>query len=115
MGFLACTLEKLNFYKKTCRVLLSDVVGQYLVSYLDLTNQVSQLTKHHNVIAYHKCHKEVAASAALLAFEPGEENCSDGLTKVLVSQAFHKFLSAVLYLVDYPSGWRSKQCKDGGL
>jgi len=32
------------------------------------TNPVLQLTKHHNAIAYHKCHKEVAASAALLAF-----------------------------------------------
>jgi len=63
----------------------------------NVTNPVLQLTKHHNAIAYHKCHEEVAAGAALLAFEPGKENCSDRLTKILVGQAFQKFLSAVLY------------------
>jgi len=36
----------------------------------NVTNPVSQLTKHHNAITYHKCHEEVAAGAALLAFEP---------------------------------------------
>ncbi len=63
----------------------------------NVTNPVSQLTKHHNAIAYYKCRKEVAAGAALLAFEPGKENCSDRLTKILVGQPFQKFLCLVLY------------------
>jgi len=63
----------------------------------NVTNPVSQLTKRHNAIAYHKCREEVAAGAALLAFEPGKENCSDGLTKILVGQPFRKFLCSVLY------------------
>jgi len=54
----------------------------------NVTNPVSQLTKH---IAYHKCCEEVAAGAALLAFKPGKENCSNGLTKILAGQAFQKF------------------------
>jgi len=48
----------------------------------NVTNPVLQLTKHHNAIAYHKCHEEVAAGAAFLAFDPGKENCSNGLTKI---------------------------------
>ncbi len=58
---------------------------------------MSQLTKRHNVIAYHKCREEVAAGAACLAYEPGKENCSDGLTKILIGQNFQKFLEATLY------------------
>jgi len=63
----------------------------------NVTNPVSQLAKRHNAIAYHKCREEVAAGAALLAFEPGKENCSDGLTKILIGQNFQKFLEVTLY------------------
>ncbi len=63
----------------------------------NVTNPVLQLSKHHNAIAYHKCREEVAAGAAHLAYEPGKENCSDGLTKILVGQNFWKFLEATLY------------------
>jgi len=63
----------------------------------NVMNPVLQLSKHHNSIAYHKCREEVAAGAALLAYEPGKENCSDGLTKILVGQNFRKFLEATLY------------------
>jgi len=56
------------------------------------------LTKHHNVIAYHKCREEVAAGAARLTHEPGKENCSNGLTKILVGKNFHKFYYDVMYM-----------------
>ena len=63
----------------------------------NVSNPVSQLSKCHNAIAYHKCHEEAAAGAALFAHEPGKENCSDGLTKILTGQSFRAFLSAILY------------------
>jgi len=58
---------------------------------------VSTLNKWHNVTAYHKCHEEVAAGAACLTHEPGRENYSNGLTKILVGKGFHKFYQDVMY------------------
>jgi len=75
----------------------SYILGDNQGEVWNMVNPVLQLTKCHNAIAYHTCHKEVAASAALLAFKPGKENCSERLVKTLVCQAFQKFLSAVLY------------------
>jgi len=57
----------------------------------NVVDPVSTLNKRHNAIAYHKCREEVAAEAARLAHEPGKENCSDGLTKILVGMGFHQF------------------------
>ena len=63
----------------------------------NVTNPVTTLSKHHNAIAYHKCHEEVAVGAARVTHEPGKENCSDGLTKILVGAAFHKFYRNIMY------------------
>ena len=57
----------------------------------------STLLKHHNAIAYHKCHEECACGAARVAPEPGKESCADGLTKCLAGPAFHAFATSVLY------------------
>jgi hypothetical protein len=57
----------------------------------------SVLNKRHNAIAYYKCREECAAGAARLSHEPGKENCSDGLTKILVGCAFRRFMKSVLY------------------
>jgi hypothetical protein len=48
-------------------------------------------------IAYHKCREECAAGAIRVAFEKGADNCSDGLTKILVGKDFHTFATRVLY------------------
>jgi len=66
---------------------------------------VSQLTIHHNAIAYLKCSKEMAASTELLAYKPGKDNCSDGLMKILVSQAFHIFQQSCIRWVVSSLGW----------
>jgi hypothetical protein len=42
------------------------------------------LQKRHNAISYHKCCEECAAGAARVAYEKGAQNCSDGLTKILM-------------------------------
>jgi len=63
----------------------------------NVVDPVSTLNKRHNAIAYHKCREEVAAGAARLTHEPGKENCSDGLTKILVGSSFHKFYCDVMY------------------
>jgi len=63
----------------------------------NVVDPISTLTKRHNAIAYHKCREEVAAGAARLTHEPGKENCSDGLTKILVGKNFHKFYRDVMY------------------
>ncbi len=57
----------------------------------NVMDPVLTLNKRHNAIAYHKRHEEVAAGAANLAHEPGKENCSDGLTKILVGKGFYQF------------------------
>jgi len=44
---------------------------------------VSQLTKWHNAIAYHKYREEVAAGASHLACGSGKENCHDVYTPPL--------------------------------
>ena len=75
----------------------SYVLGDNQSVITNVTNPVSQLSKRHNAIAYHKCREEVAAGAALLAFESGKENCSDGLTKILVGLNFRRFLDSILY------------------
>ena len=75
----------------------SYVLGDNQSVITNVTNPVSQLSKRHNAIAYHKCREEVAARAALLAFESGKENCSDGLTKILVGLNFRRFLDSILY------------------
>ena len=75
----------------------SSVLGDNQGVIQNVTNPVLQLSKRHNAIANHKCREEVAAGAALLAYEPGKANCSDGLTKILVGQNFQKFLETTLY------------------
>jgi len=63
----------------------------------NIIDPISMLSKHHNAIAYHKCCEEVAAGAAQLTHESGKENCSDGLTKILVGVGFYKFYQYVMY------------------
>jgi len=63
----------------------------------NVIDPVSMLIKCHNAIAYHKCHEEVAAGATQLTHEPGKENCSDSLTKILVGKNFHKFYCDMMY------------------
>jgi hypothetical protein len=63
----------------------------------NVTIPESTLQKRHNAIAYHKCREECAAGAIRVAFEKGADNCSDGLTKILVGKDFHTFATRVLY------------------
>ena len=63
----------------------------------NVTFPESTLHKRHNSIAYHKCREECAGGAARVAHEPGKENCSDGLTKILPGPAFKAFVRSVLH------------------
>jgi hypothetical protein len=63
----------------------------------NVTIPESTLQKRHNAIAYHKCREECAAGAIRVAFEKGADNCSDGLTKILVGGEFHQFATRDLY------------------
>jgi len=63
----------------------------------NVIDPISMLNKRHNAIVYHKCHEEVAAGAACLTHKSRKENCSDGLTKILVGTSFYKFYQYMVY------------------
>jgi hypothetical protein len=63
----------------------------------NVTRPESMLNKHHNSIAYHKCHESCASGAVRVAFESGKSNYADGLTKALSGQPFKDFCRCVLY------------------
>ena len=56
----------------------------------NVTNPTSTLTKCHNLIAYHKSRKFVAAGTQCIAHKPATSNIADMLTKALPQNLFHK-------------------------